>query len=83
MDMGQRAGGAITAIAVTLDETTRLALERVTASPRSQVRQVLRARIVLAAAEGLANAPISYDLGVSVNTVANGAASSPGTAPRA
>ncbi|MCY0963471.1 IS630 family transposase [Streptomyces sp. H27-H5] len=54
---------------MTLDEPVRRALERVAASAKSQVRQVLRARIVLAAADGLANAPIGCDLGVSVNTV--------------
>ncbi|WP_374200213.1 helix-turn-helix domain-containing protein [Streptomyces sp. AC555_RSS877] len=35
----------------------------------AQVRQVLRAKIVLAAADGLANAAIARELKVSINTV--------------
>ncbi|MFD7931728.1 helix-turn-helix domain-containing protein, partial [Streptomyces sp. NPDC059742] len=47
-------------------------LERLirTAVPlKAQVRAVLRARIVLAAAEGLSNGALARDLAVSVNTV--------------
>ncbi|MFF1562507.1 IS630 family transposase, partial [Streptomyces sp. NPDC058293] len=57
------------AVAVTMDETTRRALERLAASAKAQVREVVRARIVLAAADGLANAEIARELFVTVNTV--------------
>jgi transposase len=52
-----------------LDETARRALERLVASAKAQVREVLRARIVLAAADGLANAEIARELDVAINTV--------------
>lgn len=44
-------------------------LLRTVASAKSQVRAVLRARIVLAAADGLANGAIARELEISVNTV--------------
>jgi transposase len=69
MDVNRRLGGAVTAVAVTLDETARRALERLAASAKAQVREVLRARIVLAAADGLANAEIARELEIAVNTV--------------
>ncbi|MFG2390302.1 helix-turn-helix domain-containing protein [Streptomyces lavendulae] len=52
-----------------MDSTARKVLERLTVSAKAQVRQVLRARIVLAAAEGPANAEIACELGIAVNTV--------------
>lgn len=44
-------------------------LLRTVACAKSQVRAVLRARIVLAAADGLANGAIARELEISVNTV--------------
>ncbi|MFI9047021.1 helix-turn-helix domain-containing protein [Streptomyces sp. NPDC053427] len=61
--------GISQAVAVELDERARQRLVRTVASARAQVRQVLRARIVLAAADGEANGAIARGLGVSVNTV--------------
>ncbi|QNE79015.1 IS630 family transposase [Streptomyces finlayi] len=52
-----------------LDEVVRERLIRVAASVKAQVREVLRARIVLAAAEGLSNGAIALELAVTVNTV--------------
>ncbi|WNI16142.1 IS630 family transposase [Actinacidiphila sp. ITFR-21] len=69
MDTCTLVGGAVAAVAATLDETARQVLERLTVSAKAQVRQVLRARIVLAAADGLANAEIACELGIAVNTV--------------
>ncbi|MFI9163385.1 IS630 family transposase [Kitasatospora aureofaciens] len=63
---GLRAG---TAVAVVLDGKVRERLVRTVASVKSEVRAVLRARIVLAAADGLANGAIARELDVSVNTV--------------
>ncbi|MEU1039686.1 IS630 family transposase [Streptomyces sp. NPDC005551] len=63
---GRRAG---TAVAVVLKAEARERLLRTVASARSEVRAVLRARIVLAAADGLANGAIARELDVSVNTV--------------
>lgn len=58
-----------TPVPVLLDATTRAALDKVVAAPTSQVRQVLRARIVLLAAEGKPNPEIAEELGCNVNTV--------------
>ncbi|MER7794727.1 IS630 family transposase [Streptomyces sp. NPDC097640] len=63
---GQRAG---TAAAVMLEADVRERLMRTATSAKSEVRAVLRARIVLAAADGLANEAIARELHVSVNTV--------------
>ncbi len=52
-----------------LDEETRGALQRIASSVKAQVRQVLRAQIVLAAAGGAGNAAIARRLAVGVNTV--------------
>ncbi|MFD7533536.1 IS630 family transposase [Streptomyces sp. NPDC059849] len=52
-----------------LDDETRDLLQRVASSAKAQVRQVLRARIVLAAADGAGNAAIARQLAVCVNTV--------------
>jgi transposase len=57
------------AAAVAVDEETRGVLQRIASSAKAQVRQVLRARIVLAAADGAGNAAIARRLAVSVNTV--------------
>ncbi|WP_262064326.1 IS630 family transposase [Streptomyces sp. STR69] len=52
-----------------INSRVRERLVRTVASAKSEVRAVLRARIVLAAAEGLANGVIARELEVSVNTV--------------
>ncbi|MFJ8478491.1 IS630 family transposase [Kitasatospora sp. NPDC094011] len=57
------------AVAVELGDVARGRLERLAVSVTAQVRQVLRAKIVLAAADGLANSAIARELEVSVNTV--------------
>ncbi|MGI5254187.1 IS630 family transposase [Actinacidiphila glaucinigra] len=57
------------AVAVVVDEVTRGVLVRIASSAKAQVRQVLRARIVLAAADGVGNAAIARRLGVNVHTV--------------
>lgn len=54
---------------VVIDSRVRERLVRTVASAKSEVRAVLRARIVLAAADGLANGAIARELEVSVNTV--------------
>ncbi|MDJ0386441.1 helix-turn-helix domain-containing protein [Streptomyces sp. G-G2] len=69
MIVRKRVGGAVAAVAVTLDDAASRALERLALSAKAQVREALRARIVLAAADGLANAETARDLGVSVYTV--------------
>ncbi|MGY2058125.1 IS630 family transposase [Nocardia gipuzkoensis] len=56
-------------MAVALDKDTRAMLQRVASSAKAQVRQALRARIVLAAADGADNAAIARQLAVCVNTV--------------
>ncbi|WP_413230350.1 helix-turn-helix domain-containing protein [Kitasatospora herbaricolor] len=66
MKGGQWAG---TAVAVVLETGVRERLMRTAASAKSEVRAVLRAQIVLAAADGLANGAIARELEVSVNTV--------------
>ncbi|MDG9710602.1 IS630 family transposase [Streptomyces sp. DH10] len=62
-------GRAGTAVAVVLEQEVGERLVRTICSPKSQVRAVLRARIVLAAADGRANGVIARELAVSVNTV--------------
>lgn len=61
--------GRYAAVPVMLDEETRGALQRIASSAKAQVRQALRAQIVLAAAGGAGNAAIARRLAVSVNTV--------------
>ncbi|WP_434599790.1 helix-turn-helix domain-containing protein [Streptomyces sp. A5-4] len=51
------------------DEGVRDRLVRAASSVTAQVRQALRAWIVLAAADGLTNGSIARELGISVNTV--------------
>src|SRR4051812_35241704 len=62
-------GGNRRAVSVVLDEALRARLTSLAGSTRGQVRAVLRAKIVLAAAAGASNAAIARTLGVSVNTV--------------
>ncbi|MFB9187437.1 IS630 family transposase, partial [Dactylosporangium sucinum] len=57
------------AVAVVLDEQARRQLQRTARSVRAEVRAVLRARIVLAAADGLPNTRIAMQLQVGVDTV--------------
>jgi transposase len=57
------------AVMTELSETVRERLIRTAVSLKSQVRAVLRARIVLAAAAGESNGAIARELEVSVNTV--------------
>ncbi|MCX5014211.1 IS630 family transposase [Streptomyces sp. NBC_00555] len=52
-----------------LNEATGAVLQQLASSAKAQVRQVLRARIVLAAAGGDSNGSIARQLAVSVNTV--------------
>ncbi|MFI5748944.1 IS630 family transposase [Streptomyces sp. NPDC051644] len=66
---GEGVAGMVEAVVVELDERVRERLIRTAVSLKAQVRAVLRARIVLAAAEGLSNGAIARDLAVSVNTV--------------
>src|SRR5688572_19441335 len=61
--------GRCAAVPVVLDEETCGALRRTASSRKAQVRQVLRAKIVLAAASGADNAAIARRLAVGVNTV--------------
>ncbi|MFJ9523688.1 hypothetical protein ACIRPK_36375 [Kitasatospora sp. NPDC101801] len=58
---GQQAG---TAVAVVLDRQVREWLVRTVASVKAEVRAVLRARIVLASADGFANGAIARELEV-------------------
>ena len=54
---------------VTLTDEQRIALTRLARATRAPHRRVVRARIVLAAAEGTANAAIAARLGLHVDTV--------------
>lgn len=67
--VGEGVAGMVEAVVVELDERVRECLIRTAVSLKAQVRAVLRARIVLAAGEGLSNGAIARDLAVSVNTV--------------
>lgn len=60
---------AAMAVPVVLDRPDRAVLERVVRAGSSQVRAVLRAKIVLAAAEGVSNTRIAADLCVGQDTV--------------
>ncbi|MFD8717767.1 transposase [Streptomyces sp. NPDC059629] len=62
-------GGRRTGTAVAIDSQVRERLARTAASAKSEVRAALRARITLAATDGLANGTIARKLQVSVNTV--------------
>ncbi len=57
------------ATAVVLSEKEQEGLHQITRSHRSEQQVVLRARIVLAAAQGTSNAQIARDLSVNVDTV--------------
>ncbi|GAA2565842.1 hypothetical protein GCM10010435_43540 [Winogradskya consettensis] len=54
---------------IALDEQTRRRLCRTARSARAELRQVLRAKIVLAAADGIPNARIAADLQIGVDMV--------------
>jgi transposase len=62
-------GGERSPFAVTLTASQRRFLKRLVRRPTAQQRQVTRARIVLLAAAGLANAAIARRLGITPNTV--------------
>src|SRR5215471_5719489 len=57
------------ATAVILSEKIQEGLLHITKRHRSEQQVVLRARIVLAAAQGTSNAQIAHELGVNVDTV--------------
>jgi putative transposase len=57
------------AIQVILNEKEQEALEQIIKRHRSEQQQVLRARIVLAAAQGHSNAQIAHDLTLTVDAV--------------
>ncbi|MFE9250793.1 IS630 family transposase [Streptomyces sp. NPDC007088] len=59
----------VSAVVVELNGDIRAALGRLVSSASAQVREVARARIMLAAADGLANAEIAQQLSCSVHTV--------------
>lgn len=56
------------AVHIVLDEVTRTRLERTAGSQRGQIRDVLRARIAVQAADGSSNALIARSLATSGNT---------------
>jgi transposase len=60
---------AVAAVPVVLDEPTRTELQRIVRAGTSQVRAVLRARIVLTAADGACNTRIAADLRIHPDTV--------------
>jgi len=66
---GERLVGGVSPCVIVLDDDQRRTLQALVRRPTAQVRQVLRAKIVLAAAEGQANAAIARDLGTGVDTV--------------
>src|SRR5215472_10401703 len=57
------------ATAIQLSENEREALTRLTKRHRSEQHVVLRAHIILAAAQGSSNTQIACDLGIHVDTV--------------
>jgi transposase len=61
--------GAHSPLVVRLQASERKLLKRLVRTPTAQYRQVLRAKIVLAAAAGLTNAHIARRLGMTPNTV--------------
>ena len=56
-------------VPILVDDETRATLDKTLAAPTAQVRQVLRARIVLLAAAGRSNPHIAAQLRCNVNTV--------------
>lgn len=60
---------ALTAVTVVLDEQTRRRLSSTARAARAPARDVLRAKIVLAAADGLSNTRIAAGLQIGVDTV--------------
>lgn len=69
MGGNDQVNGVVVAVAVELTAEVRTLLERRAAAAKAAVRDALRARIVLAAAEGLSNAEIARRLPVAINTV--------------
>ena len=61
--------GAHSPLVVRLQASERKLLKRLVRTPTAQYRQVLRAKIVLAAAAGLTNAHIARRLGMTPNTI--------------
>lgn len=57
------------ATAIQLSEQEQEALTRLTKRRRGEQQEVLRARIILAAAQGASNAQIERELGINVDTV--------------
>jgi len=57
------------ATVIRLSEKEQEELTRLTKRHRSEQQVVLRARIILAAAQGASNAQIAHDLGINVDTV--------------
>ena len=55
--------------ALAVNEADRAALNAIVRASTSEQRAVMRARIVLASADGMAISPIAADLGVKANTV--------------
>ena len=55
-------------ITITLSTEEKSSLEKIVRSPSSQVREVLRAKIVLLAAENISNQDISQRLGCNIET---------------
>ncbi|MER0443413.1 helix-turn-helix domain-containing protein [Streptomyces sp. Edi4] len=69
MGGNQQVNGVVAAAAVELTAEARTLLERAATAAKAAVRDAMRARIVLAAAEGLSNAEIARRLPVAINTV--------------
>lgn len=61
--------GRAVAVPVVLDPEVCRRLERIAGSAKAEVRAVVRARIVLAAAGGASNQAVAQEVGMSVNTV--------------
>ncbi|MCY0963509.1 IS630 family transposase [Streptomyces sp. H27-H5] len=57
------------AVPVELAADVRALLEQRAASTKAAVRDAMRARVVLAASDGMSNAEIAHDLSVTINTV--------------
>ncbi len=53
---------------ITLSNEEKRSLEKIVRSPSAQVREALRANIILSAAEGLSNQKIAQRLGCNINT---------------
>ena len=72
MRVAGRSGGLLSRrspFVIELSDEDRCRLEVLTRKGTAQARMVERAKIVLAAADGMNNADIAWDLGVALNTV--------------